>query len=299
MSAPFTSTDLSKNFVSLADSRRYGLRQAKTVCFCRQSGLSSLNSNVYVQPKRAVHSSVIDRVPPATSCIRIYLWIEPESKGRQSQPLGAFYYPHEFGQGVGRMLNQPEAGGTCAVWALFSLFLRAPPGFTRRGLDHRCASLWPSGAESGAPRGSGVGGSRGGARAAVGRAPAGWRLAQPRRLCRPRRPAGFEPLHASLCPTPSLCVPASPRPRVSASRLPQDDAHGERERGRGRHAYRTLRPLPGALAAEAQPARGERAPWVPRAQGAEPGLGRTACCGTSSVCSPVPRGLPSGVLSLG
>lgn len=62
------------------------------------------------------------------------------------------------------------------------------------------------------PQGLSAGGSRGGARAAVGGAPAGWRRAQLHRLCHLHLPAGPGPSHSSLCPTPSLCVPVSPRP---------------------------------------------------------------------------------------
>lgn len=228
-------------------------------------------------------------------------------KERQSQPLDAFLLCPRIQPGSG-----PCAQQACSWGARRCFGAQSPQEFSHKGLDKSCASLWTSEAETGA-----VGFQRrwfrGGARVTVGRAPAGWRQAQLHHLHRLHRlrlphrlllPAGIGPSHTSFFLAPSLCVPASPCLRVSASprlhvQLPQDDAQGKQRRRREQHAYSALRPLPGALAAEAQPARGERAPWVPRAWGAEPELGHASHFGTSSVCGPVSRGLPSWVLSPG
>lgn len=64
----------------------------------------------------------------------------------------------------------------------------------------------------------------GGARAAVGGAPAGWRRALPHRLRRLRRPAGPGPSHSSVCPAPSLCVPASVRPGTGKMTLKSSES---------------------------------------------------------------------------
>lgn len=187
---------------------------------------------------------------------------------------------------LGAVFNSSEPLGNLAAGALGGA---APPGGAREPA--------PGAAGGGRGRGEGRGAGR-------GRQWAG----PPRGGDWPSRAASAA--SAALAPqAPSPRTAASLRPLVStsprlvsASRLPQDDAQGERGRGRGQHAHRTLRPLPGALAAEAQPARGERAPWVPGARGAEPGIGRTACWGTSSVCGPGPGGAcprGRGVLSPG
>lgn len=141
-------------------------------------------------------------------------------KGRQSQPLDAFLLTPRIQPGSG-----PCAQRACSWGPLRSFGAQPPQEFSHEGLDKSCTSLWPSEAETGA---AGVRRRRfrGGARAAVGRAPVGWRLAQlhhlrhPHSLCRFRRlllPAGIGPSHTSFCLAPSLCVPVSPRLPVSAS----------------------------------------------------------------------------------
>lgn len=112
---------------------------------------------------------------------------------------------------------------------------------------------------------------------------------QPRRF-----PVAFAASAASAPQARGPAAPGSVRPRVPASRrpasqVPQDDAEGERGRERGRHAHGALRPLPGALAAEAQPARGELPPG--------PGAG----CGPVLVSRPRlrPRSLPARRPALG
>lgn len=109
------------------------------------------------------------------------------------------------------------------------------------------------------------------------------------------RPAPRAASAASTAPQASvLALPAPHCSRLGgpAFSLRPDDAQGERGRGRGQHAHGALRPLPGALAAEARPARGERAPRFPgrgvRGQGRA--AGRAARRGTCGTPWPGPRG---------
>lgn len=158
-------------------------------------------------------------------------------------------------------LNQLEAGGPSAVWAPFSLFPQPLWDLAEARAAPPCGPQAPN---AGFRGGRGVGGSTGGAWAelrphAARRAACGVVTgpAAPRPRRRNHSP-GPGRSHSRLCSARSHCIPAS--------RLLQDDAEGERGRGRGQHAHGALRPLPGTLAAEAQPARGERAPRGPRAR---------------------------------
>lgn len=68
-----------------------------------------------------------------------------ESEGRPSQPRMLPCHPHEFGPGVGRALNPPQAVGP--LWfGSGVLFPMTPLGFSRRGLGGNSASFRPSGA---------------------------------------------------------------------------------------------------------------------------------------------------------
>lgn len=151
------------------------------------------------------------------------------------------------------------------------------------------------GGRRGRAQGRGEGGG-GGARAAGGGAPAGWRRAQPHHLRLLRRPAGPEPSHSSLWPTPSVCVPASPRPGSRMMTLKASEGEGG---GSMRTALSDLylehllqkRSRPEVSGPRGSPGRGVR--------GQDSASGVLPAAGPPPSTALAPEGLSSGVLSLG